>query len=111
MGPSRVYATLKSVWGPLGCMESLRVYGALKSQMVTICTLRTNIQKFFPFCKELYCTDSIYRVYKDKLQNCSSKIICINIYTVVQVELNNMYINIGANNGSEKLVSLPYFMV
>jgi hypothetical protein len=29
--------------------------------------------------------------------------IWIKIYTMVQVELNNMYINIGANNGSEKL--------
>ena len=29
-------------------------------------------------------------------------ILVINIYTMVQVELNNMYINIGANNGSEK---------
>jgi len=25
------------------------------------------------------------------------------MYTVVQVELNNVYINIGANNGSENL--------
>jgi len=48
----------------------------------------------------------LYRVYK----------VCIRIYykidplnnftnndTMVQVELRNMYINIGANNGSEKL--------
>jgi hypothetical protein len=27
----------------------------------------------------------------------------LNIYTMVQVELNNGYVNIGANNGSEKL--------
>jgi hypothetical protein len=27
----------------------------------------------------------------------------INIYTMVQVELKNTYININANNGSEKL--------
>ena len=27
----------------------------------------------------------------------------INIYTTVQVELNNMYVNIGVNSGSEKL--------
>ena len=30
---------------------------------------------------------------------------------MVQVKLNNMYINVGANNGSEKLHSLPYFLV
>jgi hypothetical protein len=27
----------------------------------------------------------------------------MSIYTTVQVELNDLYINIGANNGSEKL--------
>jgi hypothetical protein len=44
----------------------------------------------------------MYSVYKDKLQNCSLTNL-INIYNIVQMELNNMYINIGANNGSEKL--------
>ena len=40
-------------------------------------------------------------VYRDKLQNCSCN--RLNMYTLVQVELNNMYINMGANSGSEKL--------
>ena len=29
--------------------------------------------KFYDFYKEISYTDSIYRVYKDKLQNCLSK--------------------------------------
>jgi len=30
------------------------------------------------------------------------KPISINIYTMVQVEMSNMYIDMGVNNGSEK---------
>ena len=30
-----------------------------------------NVSDFQPLVKEIYRTDSTYRVYKDKLQNCS----------------------------------------
>jgi len=51
---------------------------------------------FTCFFKEIYCTDSIYKVYKDKLQN-------FNKYVLYGIsEMNNMYINIGVNNGSDK---------
>jgi hypothetical protein len=61
---------------------------------------------------------SIYSVYKDKLKNCSCNrfqyIFTIYIFTIykylpiqfsstLQVELNNMCINIGANSGREEL--------
>jgi len=41
MGPSRVYAALKSVWGHLGCMESLRMYLLLfaSSYVLIVCTV------------------------------------------------------------------------
>jgi hypothetical protein len=42
-------------------------------------------------------------VYKDKLKNCSLNQFEKNTYTTAQVELKNMYINMGANNGGEKL--------
>ena len=29
----------------------------------------------------------------------------MNIYTMTQMELDNMYINLGANNGIEKIVN------
>jgi len=41
-------------------------------------------------------------MYQGKLQNFLQPI-WINIYTMVQVELNNMYINISTINGREKL--------
>ena len=45
--------------------------------------------------------DSLYKTYKDKLQNCScNQFHCIGTYT--QVEMNSMTMNIGDNNGSEK---------
>ena len=54
-----------------------------------------------PFFNLIYCTDSIYKMYKDKLQNCSCNqfhYIC----TYKQVEKNSMTKNRGGNNGSEK---------
>ena len=49
----------------------------------------------------IYYTDSRYKVYKDKLQNCSCKQFhCIG--TCDQVETNSMTKNRGGNKGSEK---------
>jgi hypothetical protein len=36
------------------------------------------------FFRDIYCTESIYRVYKIKLENRSCKPIWINIYTMIQ---------------------------
>jgi len=49
----------------------------------------------------IYYTDSLHKMYKDKLQNCS----CNHFHyigTYKQVETNNMTMNRGENNGSEK---------
>jgi predicted nucleic acid-binding Zn-ribbon protein len=49
----------------------------------------------------LYYTDSIYKVYKDTLQNCS----CNQFHyigTYKQVETNSKTKNKGGNNGGEK---------
>ena len=56
-------------------------------------TTEVEINRYMSLFLRDYCIESIYSVYKDKLQTCSYN----------QLELNNMYINIGANNGSEKL--------
>jgi len=49
----------------------------------------------------IYYTDSRYKVYKDKLQNCSrNQFHCIG--TCNQVETNSMTNNRGGNKGSEK---------
>jgi len=45
----------------------------------------------------------IYTVYKDKLQNFSCNQFKKNIYTMVEVELSDMCINKGTNNGTKKL--------
>ena len=53
------------------------------------------------FLKLIYYTDSIYKVYKDKLQNCS----CNQFHyigTYKQVEKNTMTKNRGGNDDSEK---------
>ena len=53
------------------------------------------------FFKLIYYTDSIYKVYKDKLQNCS----CNQFHyigTYKQMEKNSMTKNRGGNNDSEK---------
>ena len=51
----------------------------------------------------IYYTDSRYKVYKDKLQNCScNQLHCVDICS--QVETNNMTNNRGGNKGSEKLI-------
>jgi len=53
------------------------------------------------FFKLVYYTDSIYKVYEDKLQNC----FCNQFHyigTNKQVETNSMTKNRGGNNGSEK---------
>jgi len=52
------------------------------------------------FFKEI---DSIYSVFRDKLQICLVLTVWIIIYSTVQVELNNMYTDICANNSSEEL--------
>jgi len=55
----------------------------------------------FYFFKLIYYTDSTYKVYKDKLQNCS----CNQFHyidTYKQVEKNSMAKNRGGNDGSEK---------
>jgi len=53
------------------------------------------------FFKSIYYTDSIYKVYKDKLQNCScSQFHYIGTYK--QVETSSMTKNRVGNNGSEK---------
>jgi len=49
----------------------------------------------------IYYTDSIYKVHKDKLQNCfCSQFPYIGTYK--QVEKNSMTKNRGGNNGREK---------
>jgi len=53
------------------------------------------------FFKLIYYTDSIYKMYKDKLQNCFCNQFH-NISTYKQVETNSMTRNRGGNNGSEK---------
>ena len=53
------------------------------------------------FLKLIYYTDSIYKVYKNKLQNCS----CNQFHyigTYKQVEKNSMTKNRGGNDGSEE---------
>jgi len=53
------------------------------------------------FINLIYYTDSVYKMYKDKLQNCS----CNQFHyigTYKQVETNSMTKNRGGNNGSEK---------
>ena len=58
----------------------------------------TNLMFFF---KLIYYTDSIYKVYKDKLQNCScNQFHCIGTFN--QVETNSITNNRGGNKGSEK---------
>ena len=55
------------------------------------------------FFKLIYYTDSRYKMYKDKLQNCS----CNQFHyigTYKQVETNSMTNNRGGNKGSEKLI-------
>jgi hypothetical protein len=59
------------------------------------------VSKFF--FKLVYYIDSIHKVYKDKLQNCS----CNQFHytgTYKQVETNSMTKNRGENNGSEKWI-------
>jgi hypothetical protein len=57
----------------------------------------------FLFFKLIFYTDNIYKVYKDKLQNCS----CNQFHyidTYKQVETNSMTKNRGGNNVSEKWI-------
>ena len=55
----------------------------------------------FFFLILIYYTDSLYKMYKDKLQNCScNQFHCIGTYK--QVETNSMTKNRGGNDGSEK---------
>jgi ABC-type thiamine transport system substrate-binding protein len=57
----------------------------------------------------VYYTDSLYKMYNDKLQNCS----CIQFHyiaTYKQVETNSMTMNRGGNNGSEKWMN-PLHMI
>ena len=55
------------------------------------------------FLKLIYYTDNTYKMYKDKLQNCS-----YNQFhykgTYKQVEKNSITKNRGGNNGSEKWI-------
>jgi len=61
---------------------------------VTAVAITYLIAQYF---KLIYYTDSRYKVYKDKLQNCSC-----NQFHCNQVETNSMTNNRGGNNGSEK---------
>jgi len=59
--------------------------------------------KTIDFFKLIYYTDNIYKVHRDKLQNCS----CNQFHyigTYKQVEKNNMTKNRGGNNGSEEWI-------
>ena len=59
-----------------------------------------HVSLFF-LCILIYYADSRYKVYKDKLQNCScNQFHCIG--TCNQVETNSMTNNRGGNKGSEK---------
>jgi len=49
----------------------------------------------------IYYTDSLYKMYKDKVQNCSCNQFHY-ISTYKQVETNSITMNRGGNNGSEK---------
>jgi hypothetical protein len=65
---------------------------------VTVTPEANRIAVFFYL---IYYTDSIYKVYKNKLQNCS----CNQFHyigTYKQVERNSMTKNRGGNDGSEK---------
>ena len=53
----------------------------------------------YPFFKLIHYTDNIYKVYKDKLQNCSCNQFRY-IGTYKQVEKNSMTKIKGGNNGS-----------
>ena len=54
------------------------------------------------FFKLIYYTDNVYKVYKDKLQNCScNQFRYVSTYNK-QVEKNSMTKNRGGNDGSEK---------
>jgi hypothetical protein len=53
------------------------------------------------FFNLIYYRDSLYKMYKDKLQNCSWNQFHY-IVTYKQVETNSMTKNRGGNNGSEK---------
>ena len=58
------------------CYYSLNghtTYQPVGSVDITNCTVTVIhvAQPFLPFFKEIYCTDCIYTVHKDKLQNCS----------------------------------------
>jgi len=62
------------------------------------------------FFKLIYYTDSIYKVYKDKLQNCS----CNQFHYIgacEQVEKNSMTKNRGGNNGSEKCIEKTLWLI
>ena len=56
-----------------------------------------------PFFKLIYYTDSIYKVYNDKLRNCFCKQFHY-VGTYKQAETNSMTNNRGGNNGSEKWI-------
>ena len=65
---------------------------------ITIKIHKRNTKNFFKF---IYYTDIIYKMYKDKLQNCScNHFHCIGTYR--QVEKNRLTKNRGGNNGREK---------
>jgi len=56
---------------------------------------------FLIFFKLINYTDSLYKTYKDKLQNCScNQFHYIGTYN--QVETNSMIMKRGENNGSEE---------
>jgi len=66
------------------------------------------VLKYQQIFKEINCTDStvqysIYTVCTRINYKTVPVTNSINIYTTVQVELNNMYIDIGVNSGGEKL--------
>jgi hypothetical protein len=63
----------------------------LKSQVVK----RSNyfFKRFIAATVHTVCTRTKYKV-----------VLVINIYTMVRVEMNNTYINTGANNGSRKKI-------
>ena len=71
-----------------------------------ISILRAHGADKFEFLKiylKIYIAQTVYTGCSRINYEIVSVPISMNIYSIVQVELNNIYINIGANNGSEKL--------
>jgi len=85
--------------GDLMILSIFLMKGKCRPKKVASVSRHKAIEAFF--FKLIYYTDSVYKMYKDKLQNCSCNQFHY-ISTYKQVETNSMTKNRGGNNGSEK---------